>query len=341
MGSTILIAAGDATVRQALTEILEREGHEVVRAESAQQAVGVAAMLQIDAFVFDLGMSGTATVEACRMLRQMDSYRVTPILFMTAPGETAGLDLALRAGADDFIAKPLSDVVVRARLKTQLERLDYVRRLDRARKALKQYLSKRTLDVVDTASITGVLPAPQEQDLAICFTDIRGFTAFSEETEPSRLFAIVSELLSEQVDLIHQYGGYVDKFGGDGVMAIFDGPEMVLQSCLCALHILDSARAHDASGAEEIRRFGIGIHTGRAVIGNIGSPEHLDYSAIGSTVNLAARLCGQAQATSIAVSKAVRNAARADPRLNFHSERQVPIRGFRENVTVYTLGRRG
>src|SRR5207244_1758942 len=117
---------------------------------------------------------------------------------------------------------------------------------------------------------------------------------------------------------------------GDGVMAIFEGPDMVLQSCLCALSILESKSVMDSAGAGEMRRFGIGIHTGRAVIGNIGSPEHLDYSAIGSSVNLAARLCGQAEATSIAVSKAVRDAIDGDPRLRFHSERHVPIRGLRE-----------
>jgi adenylate cyclase len=114
---------------------------------------------------------------------------------------------------------------------------------------------------------------------------------------------------------------------------------MVLQSCLCALNILESVNEQNSLHTEEIRRVGIGIHTGRAVVGNIGSPEHLDYSAIGSTVNLAARLCGQAAATSIVVSKAVRDALADDPRLSFQSERRVAIRGFREPVTVYTLGR--
>jgi adenylate cyclase len=93
------------------------------------------------------------------------------------------------------------------------------------------------------------------------------------------------------------------------------------------------------SDAEGIRRFGIGIHAGRAVIGNIGSPEHLDYSAIGSTVNLAARLCGQAEATSIVVSKTVRDAVAGDPRLKFDAERHVQIRGIREPITIYNLSR--
>ena len=84
---------------------------------------------------------------------------------------------------------------------------------------------------------------------------------------------------------------------------------------------------------------GIATTTLRAVVGNIGSPEHLDYSAIGSTVNLAARLCGQAEALSIVVSKAVRDAVANDERLYFHSERSVSIRGVREPVTVYALSR--
>jgi adenylate cyclase len=103
--------------------------------------------------------------------------------------------------------------------------------------------------------------------------------------------------------------------------------------------MLETAGIKDSVNKVEIRRFGIGIHTGHAVVGNIGSPEHLDYSAIGSTVNLAARLCGQAEATSIIVSKAVRDAVGDDPRLNFHSERSVTIRGFKEPVIVYTLSR--
>jgi len=76
---------------------------------------------------------------------------------------------------------------------------------------------------------------------------------------------------------------------------------------------------------------------GSVVIGNIGSPEHFDYSAIGSAVNLAARLCGHATPMSIIVSKTVRDAAMGDNRLRFDSGREVPIRGLKDLVTVYAL----
>ena len=339
MTRTILIADDDASVRNVLQQTLEPQGHDIIQAESGEQAIALAKTLQIDAFLLDIDMPRMNGFDVCRAIRGMEQYRSVPIIFLTGEGDEGVIEEASAAGGDDFINKPCTIAAVRARLKGHLQRAEYFQRLEWLRRVLKQYLSKPTLDVVENASITGTLPPPQERDLAICFTDMRGFTAFSEETEPARLFSFISALLADQVQIIHEYGGYVDKFGGDGVMAIFEGPDMVLQSCLCALSILESTRVKDAAGAEEMRRFGIGIHTGRAVIGNIGSPEHLDYSAIGSTVNLAARLCGQAEATSIAVSKAVRDSVAEDSRLKFHSERQVPIRGIKGPVTVYTLSR--
>jgi adenylate cyclase len=293
----------------------------------------------IDSFLLDMEMPRMTGVDVCRALRGLENYHSTPIIFVTGVEENRGLAEAFDAGADDLITKPPNIVILRARLKGHLQRMEYFQRLERARKVLQQYLSKRTLEVVETTSETGTLPPPEERDLSICFTDMRGFTAFAEEMDPNELFSLVSSLLAEQVDIVHRHAGYVDKFGGDGMMAIFDGPDMVAQSCLCALDILDSAGVRNAAIAEDIRRFGIGIHTGRAVIGNIGSPDHLDYSAIGNAVNLAARLCGQAEATSVIVSKAVRDAVGADERLRFHSERRVPIRGMKEPVTVYTLSR--
>ena len=339
MARTILVVDDDAGVRETLQRFIEPDGYDVVQAEGGEQAIALANTFQIDAFLIEIGMPRMNGIDLCHAIRAMDRYKTTPILFLTGRQDDAILEEAFTSGGNDFLNKSCSPIALRARLKAHLQRMEYLQRLERMRRVLKQYLSKRTLEVVEDASATGILPPPEEKELAICFTDMRGFTALSEQTESSRLFSLISAVLAEQVNLIHEYGGYVDKFGGDGVMAIFDGPEMVLQSCLCALKIVDTAREQHAADLGEIRRFGIGIHTGRAVIGNIGSPEHLDYSAIGTTVNVAARLCGHAEATSIAVSKAVRNAVGGDKRLQFHSEREVPIRGIKGPVTVYTLTR--
>ena len=339
MKRTILIVDDDAGIRQTVAEVLSLEGYNVVEAASGEEAIAAAVRMHIDSFLLDMEMPRMNGIEVCRAIRALDGYETTPIIFVTEVEEDWGLGEAFDAGADDLITKPPNVVILKARLKGHLQRMEYLQHLEKARKVLRQYLSRRTLEVVEATSVTGTLPPPAESDLAICFTDMRGFTALAEEMEPKRLFSLVSSLLAEQADIVHKHGGYIDKFAGDGMMAIFDGPEMVAQSCVCALDILDSEGIRSAEIAEDIRRFGIGIHTGRAVIGNIGSPEHLDYSAIGSAVNLAARLCGQAEATSVVVSKAVRDAAGRDPRLHFHSERMVSIRGMKEPVTVYTLSR--
>ena len=339
----ILVVDDDPFVRSAIADSLERHGYAVLQAEDAGQGIAMARTNPIDAFLLDVEMPGTSGIELCRMLRAMAPYKAAPILFFTGADEQDWLGQAFAAGADDFIGKPVETFVLLARLKGHLERHTYFQQLERARQMLNRYVSRRTREVAEEASRTGKLLPPEQRDVVILFSDIRGFTALADEMDMERekLFALLSEQLALQVDMVYDHGGYIDKFGGDGVMAVFDGGGRALQACLCALRIMDSARGGDGGESARIHHLGIGVHGGRAIIGNIGSQEHLDYSVIGTTVNLAARLCGQAEAMSVVVSEAVHDAAVHDPRLHFHSERRVAIRGLKEPVRVYTLSRGG
>jgi len=334
----ILVVDGDLGARRLAIESLSGEGYQIIEAESAGSAMELARSHAVDTFLIHIDMAGKNGIDLCREIRNTEPYRFTPVILYTRNGTHDLTVAAFESGCTDVLAgDSMHAGVLRTRLKDHIQRTEYFEQLERTRLTMISYLSRRTLEVVSATSRTGVLPPPEERDLAILFTDLRGFTAMSEEVEPVALFELVSRLLGHQVKLIHEYGGYVDKFGGDGVMAIFDGPEMVLQSCLCALRIVESSHRVIPEESQRLWQSGIGIHTGRVVIGNIGTTDHLDYSAIGTTVNLAARLCGQAKATSIVVSKAVRDAAMEDPRVHFHSERSADIRGIREPVTVYTL----
>ena len=185
----------------------------------------------------------------------------------------------------------------------------------------------------------GVVPAPEERQVAICFTDIRGFTAKSEIMDPPRLFAALSSHLQSQIGAVYRFGGYVDKFNGDGLMAIFDGPDMVRQCADCALTIMEEAEKK--SSAIDQFPIGIGIHTGRVFMGNIGSSEHLDFSIVGATVNLAARLCGFALPGKIVVSDAVHQQLADNPEFQLLDPRDVQIRGVRSLVRIYRLQRTG
>jgi class 3 adenylate cyclase len=335
----ILIVDDEPTVRAMIADLLTGLRFRVLEAGSAERAVAMAREIPIGAFLVDVQLRGASGLDVCRAVRQMDEYKASPIIIITGLHERDILLEAFAAGCDDFINKPIDGVVLLARLRALLQRMEYFEELERTRRMLNRYLSTRTREVAEASTKTGEMPAPEQRDLVILFTDLRGFTALSEELTPDELFRQVSSQLEDQVDLVYEYGGYVDKFGGDGVMAVFDKSDRVRQSCLCALRMIEKAQ-RNATQDDRIRQLAIGIHAGNAVIGNIGSADHMDYSVIGTNVNLAARLCGHAERMSIVVSEAIKNAASGDLRLNFHSGRMVSIRGLKDQVMVYSLSER-
>jgi adenylate cyclase len=333
----ILIADDGRSMRTTLAELLTSRGYTVVEADDAESAVKMAASSVMSAFMVDLQISGKSGIDLCRSIRSMDRYKVAPIILMTNNDDPATLVDAFAAGCDDFISKPLEPTVLLARLTAHLQRTEYLKELEETRLMLHRYMSTRTREIAETCTKTGSFPSPEQREVVILFTDIRGFTALAEQMKPSELFELLSAQLEQQVTLVYEHGGYIDKFGGDGVMAVFDRADKARQACLCACSMIRKAREDRDAGNKHIRQLGIGIHMGPAVIGHIGSSTHMDYSVIGTTVNLAARLCGHAEPMSIVVSDVVRNAADLRPDLRFESRRQVAIRGLKAPVTVYNL----
>ena len=198
-------------------------------------------------------------------------------------------------------------MVLRKRLGNLLQKASYLREAELMNRSLQRYVSPRTEKMARDYATTGKLPAPRREEVCILFSDARGFTEKSQELEPEAVFELLSGLLASQVELVYRHGGYVDKYSGDGIMAVFDGEDVARKCCRCALDILDSARARSALDGPGAIELGLGIHRGYAMVGNLGSEKHFDYTVVGKTVNLAARLCGLAR-QSIVVSQAVRDA---------------------------------
>ncbi len=148
------------------------------------------------------------------------------------------------------------------------------------------------------------------KDVTLMFVDIRGFTPLSESMEPEDVINILNEYLDLGTQAVFAYEGTLDKFIGDGIMSIFgapiEHPDHALRAIKAALRMREGAAGLAARLQERYGksvRFGIGINSGPAVIGNIGSQERLDYTAIGDTVNLAARLESNAKPGWILISK--------------------------------------
>jgi adenylate cyclase len=219
-----------------------------------------------------------------------------------------------------------------------MQKSTYLMEVESMSRSLALYVSPRTQEIARRYATSGALPPPERREVCVMFSDARGFTEMSQEMEPETVFELLSSHLAAQVDVVYRQGGYIDKYSGDGIMAVFDGPDMAFDCCRCALEILDGSRKLAAHGGSQAMRVGIGIHQGVAMVGNLGSADHLDYTIVGRTVNLAARLCGVAS-QSIVVSQAVRDAVGRSTDLAFTTERAASIRGFREPIIVYDLER--
>lgn len=333
---TVLVADDDRTTRNVLARLLSRDSFSVELAASGEQCLRLALDKTVDAFLVDIRMPGLGGLELCRQLRAQENYRITPIIFITALEEEDMLSIVFDAGATDFIAKPINPVVLKARLQGHIQKVEYYLEMERVRRYLNRYVSPRTQQMVEAYATTDQLPGPEQREVCVMFSDVRGFTTLSRETEPEILFNSLNRLLAMQVDTVYQYGGYVDKFSGDGIMAVFDSRDKARNGCHCALEILQQAAQLQSSTSQPSLPVAIGIDMGLVLIGNIGSQEHLDYSVVGPSVNLASRLCSNAEPMSIEVSGAVVSKA-GDEGFRFSPPLAVNIRGIDEPVSIYRL----
>jgi class 3 adenylate cyclase len=174
--------------------------------------------------------------------------------------------------------------------------------------------------------------------MSILFADVRGFTSFSERVAPEELVDILNRHLTVAARAIREHGGTLDKFMGDAVMALFNvpvpQPDHALRAVRAALNMQQCIAALGETEGHCFH-FGVGIHVGEAVAGNIGSPERLDYTAIGDAVNLAKRLQENAEGGQVLLSEAAyREVA---PFVEARPLGPITVKGREEPVQLYAL----
>jgi class 3 adenylate cyclase len=169
---------------------------------------------------------------------------------------------------------------------------------------LSRYVGSHTLAMIEAGSSDGVELGGSEKDVTVLFTDVRNFTQFSENKSPQEVIAALNANLGMQAELVDLYGGSVDKFVGDEMLALFAGRDMIIQALRCALQIQKVLRRENAS-AGGLYEIGIGINCGAVILGNMGAKERMDYTVIGAAVNLGSRLCSAAKAGQILIPAAL------------------------------------
>lgn len=180
-------------------------------------------------------------------------------------------------------------------------------------------------------------------NIAVLFVDVRGFTPMSELLKPTQVVEILNRYLTLISDCILNNGGTLDKFVGDAAMAFWGAPlpqeDYVMHAVRAAADMVEGSKALSAELLEKYGRtvaFGIGVHVGEAVVGNIGSPRRMDYTAIGDTVNTSARLEANAPGGTIYISRAVADALSGRVRTTSLGD-TVKLKGKKEGFEVLIM----
>ena len=208
--------------------------------------------------------------------------------------------------------------------------------------AFKKYVAPQVVDEISKQGDFKIVLGGESREIAVLFVDIRGFTPMSESLEPEQVVEILNEYLQLTTQSIFKNGGTLDKFIGDATMAVFNAPfdlEDYIYKAVCAARDI-------AAGSQQLEEkmlarfgktvsFGIGVNCGRAVVGNIGCDFRMDYTAIGDTVNTAARLESNAKKGQILISEFVYEAVK--DRVEVTEIGEIPLKGKSKGVFVYQL----
>lgn len=209
------------------------------------------------------------------------------------------------------------------------------------RTALERFLSPEVVEMI-SANPEGVRLGGNNQEVSVLFADIRGFTTLSEKMEPERVVELLNNYFTHVTDVIFDHGGTLDKYLGDGVMALFGAPlskgndaENAVRAAqgIQRLVIQLNRDANERNWPE--LRVGIGVNTGIVTAGNIGSPRRLDYTVIGDTVNTAARLMSNAPAGKIIISQAT--ASHLSNNFGLTGLDPLKVKGKSEPIQVFSV----
>lgn len=220
--------------------------------------------------------------------------------------------------------------------------LTEVRRRRRVVNVFKQYVAPQVVDKISKDKDFELVLGGENRHIAVLFVDIRGFTTMSESLQPEEVVEILNEYLSLTTKSIFDNGGTLDKFVGDATMAVFNAPfdldDYIFRAVCTAWDMKAGADAISDKFEKRFGKsvaFGIGVNCGNAVVGNIGCDFRMDYTAIGDTVNTAARLESNAKRGQILISESVYEAVKE--RVEVTPIGEIPLKGKNKGVFIYQL----
>jgi adenylate cyclase len=307
---------------------LEGQGYQVHTAADGEEAIAKARELSPDLILLDIMMPKLDGISALKILKQDQHLRFIPVVLLTAKSDRGDVVAGLDAGGDDYLAKPIDHASLMARVRSMLRLKRLHDELEALNKSLEQQVAQQVADIARLARLRRFLP-PQiadviassdarhtllqshRREVSVLFCDLRGFTAFTESNEPEEVMSVLSEYHREMCALIDRYEGMIQGFAGDGLIAVFNDPVPCNDHAKRAVRLAAEMRGRITDLATGWRRrgldlgCGIGVALGYATLGTIGFEPRLEYSAVGTVMNLASRLSDQAKSSQIVVSQRI------------------------------------
>ena len=356
MAARILVVDDQRANVDMMAGVLEGRGYAVVTAANGEQALERVAEARPDVVVSDILMPKMDGYELCRRLRRAPQTALLPVILVTALEAHDERIKGLEAGADDFLSKPVKweELFARVRsllrvkslqdelkeLNAQLEERvrEHVAQLERLSR-LKRFFSRPVAEAIMAGGEE--LLKPHRREITAVFLDLRGFTAFTDRADPDEVMELLRAYHVTLGQTVDQFGGTLEHFAGDGIMIFFSDPLPVDRPAERAVRMaraLQDAFTPISSAWARLGHevgLGIGIAQGEATLGVIGSEQRWEYAAIGNVPNLAARLCGVAQAGEIVLD------AQTERSVAHMAETEqlgpLALRGFSQPIAAFRL----
>ena len=340
-----------------LRDLLASKGYEVSTAVNGEEALAKVAAEKPDLVLLDVMMPGISGYDVCRRIREDSATALLPVVMCTSLDPQQERVKGIEAGADDFLSKPVNQAELFARVKSllrvkalhdQLAALNadlekrvaaQVAEIERLAR-LKRFVSPRIGELILAGDVEDPLKT-HRREITVVFTDLRGFTAFSETAEPEEVMGVLREYHATLGRIVLAHDGTIEHFAGDGVMILFNDPLPLDEPELAAVRMaLEMRAAVDGLAAGWKKRghelgFGVGIANGYATLGAIGFEGRRDYGAIGPVTNLSARLCGEANSGQVLVSQRVYG--KVEERLEAEHVGDLTLKGLRKPVPAYNV----
>jgi adenylate cyclase len=351
---------------------LNAQGYEVVTAVDGEDALNRVREVEPDLVLLDVMMPKLDGISVVKELKQDSTLRFTPIILVTAKADTRDIVTGLDAGGDDYLTKPFEHAALIARvrsllrikdlhdtvqsqatqLKEQTEQLSSWNRLLEERVAeqlaqierigrLQRFLAPQVAQMIASSDPSDSLLASHRREVTVLFCDLRGFTAFTDASEPEEVMGVLREYHENLGELIFRYEGTLERFLGDGIMIVFNDPipcddhtERAVRLALDMRERVDELAKQWARVGHELG-FGIGIASGYATLGQVGFEHRREYTAIGRVINLASRLCDEAKAGQIVISQRAFSAV--EQSVGASHIGQLTLKGFNRPIDAYEV----